>query len=753
LYLLEGGSILVKERANGRFPKLVLKQSFIQLFAQQLLRGSWPLLHLPIHSLLRELSIFPTHTHTHTPPSSGIHSSLSSKPASGDAITLLPGGFLTKSCSRHLEEVFKRNQRLEKLELSLVNADGTAVEFLCAGLQHPDCKVKELQLSEESLTESFSRHLAEVLQKNQGLRMLKLFFKNTDDRAAEMLCEVLQCPECKIKEYKSLTESFSRPLAEVLRKNQTLREFELFSNNIDDRATEILNEEFLRESCGRHIAGVLRINQTLRELYVFGDCISDNEEKLLCEELKHSGAQLPLPSHQLMELTSNWKMNEKSEKFGQRKKITLFWKLIINLRQQNVDFKSRHVILKHKLFTNTELQEIASRAVQDQDSSVTDNRDNLEKQVKKRKEIREVAEEQEARAQLDFEEPTQKVLHGDNDPGVCLMAAIIKVGSNKLLEKQFKEFKWRLNSINYDGKPNIPRTSLDKADQQEVVDLLIQHCGEDALEVCIDVLRKCNRNDLAKDLEENKVVDAQQLPVSSDYRNYIKQKFATIKDPNAVPGENVPLNQRYSKLIILDYHPSEEEREDEILAIGKKHLEIISKRAESSNSTETLFNPDKYGLIPQVVVLQGAAGIGKTMMAKKIMFDWASQQLYQDKFNYVFYISCSEMNLHAESQKTNIAEVISNKWLKCHKVNYVIQNILKDEEKLLFIIDGFDELRYSFDQPENYFCIDPWKKEPVRILLRSLFQKNLLPKSSLIITTRPMALEKLHRCLRTPMLF
>ncbi|ETE56747.1 NACHT, LRR and PYD domains-containing protein 3, partial [Ophiophagus hannah] len=237
------------------------------------------------------------------------------------------------------------------------------------------------------------------------------------------------------------------------------------------------------------------------------------------------------------------------------------------------------------------------------------------------------------------------------------------------------------------------------------------------------------------------------------YRNYIKKKFATIKDPNAIPGEYVLLNQRYSNLIILDYHPSEEERENQILAMGRKHLEIISKRAESSTSIETLFNPDKYGLIPQVVVLQGAAGIGKTIMTKKIMFDWASQLLYQDKFDYAFYISNREINLHAESQKASIVEIISNEWLKCHEVDNVIRNILKDEEKLLFIIDGFDELRYSFDLFEKYFCIDPWKKEPVRILLSSLFQKKLLPKSSLIITTRPMALEKLHRCLEHPRYF
>ncbi|XP_032076297.1 NACHT, LRR and PYD domains-containing protein 12-like isoform X2 [Thamnophis elegans] len=315
------------------------------------------------------------------------------------------------------------------------------------------------------------------------------------------------------------------------------------------------------------------------------------------------------------------------------------------------------------------------------------------------------------------------------------------IALNNLLEKEFEEFKWWLKSIDYKGKENIPVARLEKANQLDVADFLIQYYEEDAVDVCINVLQKSNLNDIAKNLQEIE---------QKDYRNDIKRRIEKMKDPNVVPGEYVLLNQRYSKLIILDYHRSEDEKEDEILAMGRKHLEIISKRAKSSTSIETLFNPDKHGSIPQVVVLQGAAGIGKTMMAKKIMFDWASQQLYQDRFYYVFYISCREMNLHAETEKSSIEEIISKQWPKCYAVKNFIQNIRKNEEKILFIIDGFDEFGYSFDHPESYFCTKTWKKEPVRILLSSLFQKKLLPKSSLIITTRPTALEKLHRYLEYP---
>ncbi|XP_070788333.1 NACHT, LRR and PYD domains-containing protein 12-like [Pituophis catenifer annectens] len=346
---------------------------------------------------------------------------------------------------------------------------------------------------------------------------------------------------------------------------------------------------------------------------------------------------------------------------------------------------------------------------------------------------------------------------------------------NDLLEKQFNDFKWLLKGIDHNEKPNIPIASLEKANQREVVDLLIQNYGEEAPKVCIHVLQKSNINDVARKLEETlqkdadahqlpglsdadahqlpglSDADAHQLPGLSDFRNNVIKKFQTIEDPNSILDEYVDLNKRFSELIIVNFQHSLKERECEILATGTAHTEIISKRAESSTSIKRLFNP-KHGAIPQTVVLQGAAGIGKTTMAKKIMLDWASQKLYQDKFNYVFYIYCREMNLHTESEKSSIAEIIS-KQCPSNYSEKAIQFILKNEKKLLFIIDGFDELRYSFDQPEDSDCFDPWHKEPIRIILKNLFQKNLLPESSLIITTRPIALQTLRRCLEYPHFF
>ncbi|CAM4688641.1 unnamed protein product [Lepidochelys kempii] len=319
-----------------------------------------------------------------------------------------------------------------------------------------------------------------------------------------------------------------------------------------------------------------------------------------------------------------------------------------------------------------------------------------------------------------------------------------------LAEQDFKKFRHKLSEFAFEDKPSIPWSKLEKADRIDAARHLKEHYGqESAVDVAIKIFSTLNLNNSALKLEQGKktALGPQQTPETSanayreKYREHIRNKYSAIKDMNARLGENVKLNNRYRKLIIVKEHRHKKQRENEITALGRRHAEIMAEHA-SPITIANLFDSEKDEQSPQIVVLQGAAGIGKTLTARKIMVDWANEELYQSRFDYVFYINCRELNF--VSEQGCVEDLI---FKNCPDQNAPTKEILMNPEKLLFIIDGFDELSFSFNRSESNFSFDPCEKQPVEIILSSLFRKQVLHKSHLIITTRPTALETLRQWL------
>ncbi|XP_034626381.1 NACHT, LRR and PYD domains-containing protein 3-like isoform X2 [Trachemys scripta elegans] len=228
------------------------------------------------------------------------------------------------------------------------------------------------------------------------------------------------------------------------------------------------------------------------------------------------------------------------------------------------------------------------------------------------------------------------------------------------------------------------------------------------------------------------------------YREHIQGEYQIIEDRNSRLGERVSLDKRYTKLLIVKEHQGREEKEHEIITKGRRDAELM---AQQTNFTKisALFDSGRNQQSPRTVVLQGAAGIGKTTTSRKIMLDWAAGKLYQKKFDYVFYINCRKINL-VTAQKSVADLVLDN----CPNGKGPIKEIFEKPEKLLFIIDGFDELNSLLDIDEVSLCRDSFEKKPVETILCSLLRKKVLQKSFLLITTRPTALEKLKQNLKFP---
>ncbi|XP_077345216.1 NACHT, LRR and PYD domains-containing protein 3-like isoform X2 [Lithobates pipiens] len=318
----------------------------------------------------------------------------------------------------------------------------------------------------------------------------------------------------------------------------------------------------------------------------------------------------------------------------------------------------------------------------------------------------------------------------------------------------FKKFKNKLSDFPFGNKLPIPRGRLENADWITTKDVLISTYGEEgALDVMIKVFTLTDLIGPAKDLQERRAQNAKMKnmtqnnklsELSKEYKESVKGKLQRNKEYNSRMGEAINLRKRYTKLFMRNGSPNKKEKEQEIRSTGRRHLQVMEKRPSDEYSPTTiqaLFDPDEDGCIPNIVVLQGPAGIGKTMTSKKIMLDWAFGNLYQDKFDFVFYLSCREIN--TINRKISLVELLSRTCrLQCSED---LVSILKDPEshrKLLFIVDGFDELRWTVGE-ESEVCYDVFEETHKEIILQRLLRKQILQQSSLIITTRSLAINKL----------
>ena len=131
---------------------------------------------------------------------------------------------------------------------------------------------------------------------------------------------------------------------------------------------------------------------------------------------------------------------------------------------------------------------------------------------------------------------------------------------------------------------------------------------------------------------------------------------------------------------------------------------------------------------PQLILIEGAPGIGKSMLLKEIAYRWGNKQLLK-AFKFVFLIHLRNPMVQQASLLKDLLQLFCNreetKAIQLQIVtvcsNYLLQNGGKD---LVFLFDGFDEY------PENL------RKSS---LISSILRREVLPNCALVVSSRPHA--------------
>lgn len=232
----------------------------------------------------------------------------------------------------------------------------------------------------------------------------------------------------------------------------------------------------------------------------------------------------------------------------------------------------------------------------------------------------------------------------------------------------------------------------------------------------------------------------------SQYKTRIYNEYCTVKDYNSRSAADlVDVHESYIPLLIVMKHREPNDMETALCHKGTAFFEGIT-RAEKDYDGITIeqFFDKKKGIVPRTVILQGESGYGKTFTVQKIMHAWASGKIYSD-FSFVFHLKMKELKDKIEESHSLVD------LLKCD--DNLMELAEKEPDKVLIIMDGFDELILSTEDTNTSPPPDHWTKGNSKVVLKALLCNEILQSSSLLVTTRSSALKALYSILKHPQRF
>uniref|UniRef100_A0A8C4N2E1 NACHT domain-containing protein n=2 Tax=Eptatretus burgeri TaxID=7764 RepID=A0A8C4N2E1_EPTBU len=241
-------------------------------------------------------------------------------------------------------------------------------------------------------------------------------------------------------------------------------------------------------------------------------------------------------------------------------------------------------------------------------------------------------------------------------------------------------------------------------------------------------------NKLESDETKNKLrvwVKAQE-----DLKEELLKNLRTIRDYNASPGECMRLEDRFVEPVIVKSKP-EIEVESQVHEMMKPSRKYNLKKINEDRVTmrELFKRKESWLQYVTTVVMFGSPGIGKSMLCKKLVVDWAEEDdKIKNRFDFVILLKCR--NLNHISTETTLRDIFLNEH---PSLKEVVDDLMENAFRVLLVLDALDEMKHRLDF--NDVCKSPNKANKIGSIIAGLLQGTLLSQGTVLVTTRLVDLQ------------
>ena len=200
-----------------------------------------------------------------------------------------------------------------------------------------------------------------------------------------------------------------------------------------------------------------------------------------------------------------------------------------------------------------------------------------------------------------------------------------------------------------------------------------------------------------------------------------------------------PPNQPSSIVSVALIHYGSTRTQQELIEVTKRFKEgapaideLVSSHSRVTKDIKKIFTADPINpsITPKRILIEGAPGIGKTVLAKEIAFCWANDELLKD-CKLVLFVYLRDPRIHKVKSIDDLFEMFAFEKMPLGLKQYISHyNMGKN---IAFVFDGFDE--YPSFMQRNSLITD---------IIEGKNDGRIFQHSIVVITSRPSATLFLH---------